>query len=112
MYCWAPPSPASWKASSGSWVPSAEPAPAGSEVVEAGMSATTQCQKPLPVGACGSYIDTTKLFVSEGNPDHDSWGEMSPPPGTPRICDSWASGSGWPSAMVSLERWNDGTSGK
>src|SRR6266704_2889193 len=64
----------------------------------------------VDAGACGSYIDTTKLFVSEGNPDHDSWGEMSPPPGTPRICESWASGSGWPSAMVSLERWNDGTS--
>ena len=52
------------------------------------MSTTTQCQKPLPVGACGSYIDTTKLFVSAGNPDHESWGEMSSPPGTPNSFDS------------------------
>src|SRR5467141_3249888 len=101
MYWWAPPSPASWKASSGSWVPSAEPAPAGSEVVEAGMSATTQCQNPLPVGACGSYIDTTKLLVSGGKPDHDRCGEMSSPPGTPNNFESWGTGSGWPSATVS-----------
>jgi hypothetical protein len=40
------------------------PALAGSDVVVAGMSATAQWVKPLPVGASGSYMDTTKLFVS------------------------------------------------
>src|SRR6187455_2726236 len=32
------------------------------------MLYTTQCQKPLPVGASGSYVVTTKLFVPAGAP--------------------------------------------
>ena len=88
----------------------AEPAPSGRSVVEDGTSASTQCQNPLPVGACGSYIDTTKLFVSGGNPDHDSWGEMSPPPGTPNTADSCASGRGCPSVTLLLESWKVGAS--
>jgi hypothetical protein len=55
------------------------PAPRGSAVVVAGMSATTQWVKPLPVGACGSYMETTKLFVSAGNPDHESCGDQPLP---------------------------------
>jgi hypothetical protein len=57
------------------------PSSLGKLVVEAGMSATAQCQKPLPVGACGSYMVTTKVRVSAGKPDHDSCGEASKPPG-------------------------------
>jgi hypothetical protein len=53
-----------------------------------------------------------KLFVSAGNPDHESCGEMSSPPGTPNNLDHWAIGSGWPPATVSLESWNDGTAGR
>jgi hypothetical protein len=34
------------------------PAPAGSPVTEAGISATAQCQKPDPLGASGSYMVT------------------------------------------------------
>jgi hypothetical protein len=57
-------------------------------------------------------MDTTKLFVSFGNPDHDSCGDVSVPPGTLNIPDSWAVGSGWPSFTVSLVKVNDGTFGK
>src|SRR5215469_12726444 len=32
------------------------------------MLKTTQCQKPLPVGASGSYIDSAKLLVPLGAP--------------------------------------------
>src|SRR6516164_5539670 len=51
------------------------PAPSGIEVVEAGMLITIQCQKPLPVGASGSYTVTAKLLVSAGAPDQLSSGE-------------------------------------
>ena len=34
------------------------PAPVGSPVTEAGISATAQCQKPDPLGASGSYMVT------------------------------------------------------
>ena len=54
------------------------PAPAGSEVQSAGRSTSTQCQKPLGVGASGSKQVTVKLLVSSGKPDHDSCGEVSP----------------------------------
>jgi len=36
------------------------------------------------VGASGSNIETTKLFVSAGKPDQYSCGEMSLPPGAPK----------------------------
>src|ERR1700730_18544702 len=87
-YWCAPASPASWNAPLGRCAASGAPAPAGHEVVPAGMSATTQCQKPLPVGACGSYIETTKLSVSAGKPQHDNRGERSRPPGPPKLLDN------------------------
>src|SRR5580698_6361528 len=88
------------------------PAPWGSEVVVAGMSSTIQCQKPLPVGASGSYIETTKLLVCLGKPDQDSSGEMSLPPGTPKIPDSCATGSGCPLRTVVLTTVKEGTFGR
>src|ERR1700737_1428914 len=97
-----PASPSSWIAPAGRAVEFSAPAFAGREVVVTGTSCTTQCQKPLPVGASGSYIDTTKLFVCAGNPDQDSSGEMSFPPGTPKIPDSCATGSGRPFFTVVL----------
>ena len=48
------------------------------------MFATAQCQNPDAVGASGSNTVTTKLLVSAGKPDHESCGEMSSPPGTPK----------------------------
>ncbi|MDT7563902.1 MAG: hypothetical protein QOG76_2526, partial [Pseudonocardiales bacterium] len=36
------------------------------DVVVAGMSATAQWVKPLPVDASGSYMDTTKLCAVTG----------------------------------------------
>jgi hypothetical protein len=44
------------------------------------MFATAQCQKPLAVGASGSYTVTAKLRVPSGKPDQDSCGERSSPP--------------------------------
>src|SRR3954463_12523767 len=81
------------------------PAPAGNDVQSRGRSTSTQCQKPLGVGASGSNTVTTKLLVSSGKPDHDSCGEVSPNSLT------WSSLSGWPSAMSSLVTVNDGTAG-
>lgn len=54
------------------------PAPADSSVTDAGMSKTTQCQNPLPVGASGSKQVTAKLLVCAGNPSHRSCGEVFP----------------------------------
>src|SRR6478672_856867 len=62
-------------APAGSAWPFGSPAPAGNVVVFAGMLYTTQCQKPLPVGASGSYVVTTKLLVPAGAPLHWSAGE-------------------------------------
>ena len=47
-------------------------------VTETGMSKTTQCQKPLPVGASGSKHVTAKLRVSGGKPSQRRWGEVFP----------------------------------
>ena len=44
------------------------------------MFTTAQCQKPLTVGASGSHMVTTKLFVPEGKPLQESCGETSCPP--------------------------------
>src|ERR1700733_14377352 len=55
------------------------PAPFGNDVVAGGMLNTTQCQKPLPVGASGSNMVTAKLLVPAGAPLQPSAGEMSPP---------------------------------
>jgi hypothetical protein len=87
------------------------PAPAGSSVTEAGMFATAQCQKPLPVGASGSSTVTAKLRVLSGNPDHDSCGERSSPPApiTPLTC---GIASVPPSVTSVLVTVNDGTAGR
>src|SRR5215831_17986458 len=55
------------------------PASAGIDVVEAGMLNATQCQKPLPVGASGSYTVMAKLLASLGAPLQLRDGEMLPP---------------------------------
>src|SRR5439155_4861945 len=55
------------------------PAPFGSDVVAGGRLNTTQCQKPLPVGASGSYMLTAKLLVPLGAPLQLSAGETLPP---------------------------------
>ncbi len=54
------------------------PAPAGSSVTEAGMSNSTQCQNPLPVGASGSKQVTAKLLVSGGKPSQRRCGDVLP----------------------------------
>ena len=81
------------------------PAPASSEVTSAGRSTSTQCQKPLGVGASGSKQVTVKLLVPSGAPLHDSCGEVLPASAT------WSSLSGWPSVTSSLVTVNDGTAG-
>jgi hypothetical protein len=98
-------------APAGSFRLSGLPAPAQSSVTAAGMFATAQCQNPLPVGASGSKQVTAKLFVSAGNPDHDSCGETSSPP-APMIPDTWAFGSVSPSRTSVLVTLKAGTSGR
>src|SRR5882672_11380517 len=107
-----PASALSWKAPAGSVLLAGAPAFSFRERVEAGMSATIQCQKPLPVGASGSYSDTTKLYVFFGKPDHDSCGEMSLPPLTPNTPENWASFNAFPFVTVELVTLNDGTFGR
>src|ERR1035437_4345533 len=75
------------------------------------MSATAQCQNPLPVGASGSWQVTAKLIVSAGKPDQDSCGERSSPP-APRTPETCGGDSGFPSAMSVLVSVKDGTSGR
>src|SRR5215831_1766853 len=77
------------------------PASAGIDVVEAGMLNTTQCQKPLPVGASGSKTVMAKLLVSLGAPLHFSDGEMLPPL-QPKIFATCASLMVEPSATSAL----------
>src|ERR1700680_3078208 len=103
-----PASPSSWIAPAGSLVDFRWAAVFGRGFVFAGMPSTIQCQKPLPVGASGSYIETTKLLVRLGKPDQDSSGEMSLPPGTPRIPDICARGSGYPFSTVVLTTRTEG----
>src|SRR5215213_6119808 len=55
------------------------PAPSGNSVVETGMLTTSQCQKPLPVGASGSYMVSARLFASAGTSFHTSGGEIFSP---------------------------------
>ena len=74
------------------------------------MSKTTQCQKPLPVGASGSKLVTAKLFVPSGNPDQRRCGDVSVPP-APKIPLAWGDASWPPSVKSSLSTVNDGTSG-
>src|SRR3954447_18725317 len=72
-------------APSGRSAPPSSPAPLGSSVTDAGMRVTTQCQKPLAVGASGSEQVTAKPRAPSGKPDQDSWGERSSPPSTPNL---------------------------
>ena len=81
------------------------PAPVSSEVTSAGRSTSTQCQKPLGVGASGSKQVTVKLLVPAGAPLQDSCGEVLPAAAT------WSSLSGWPSVTSSLPTWNEATVG-
>src|SRR3954469_7428649 len=99
-----PPSLRHMNAVPGSSAPS-EPMPAGSEVQSAGRSTSTQCQKPLGVGASGSKQVTVKLLVPSGAPDQDSCGEVSP------LSATWSSLRGCPSVTSSLVTVNDGTCG-
>ena len=99
-----------WNAPSGRPEPSVPAALVSSSVTEAGMSSTTQCQNPEPVGASGSKQVTAKLSVSAGNPDQRSEGEMFPPV-MPHSSKTWFSAIIWPSATSSLCSSNDGTSG-
>src|SRR5829696_3051859 len=75
------------------------------------MLATAQCQKPLAVGASGSYTVTAKLCVPSGKPDQDSCGERSSPPApiTPLTC-GW--GRTAPSVTSVLVTVNEGTCGR
>src|SRR5215213_5519397 len=43
------------------------------------MLTTSQCQKPLPVGASGSYMVSARLFASAGTSFHTSGGEVFSP---------------------------------
>src|SRR3954464_5545401 len=92
----------SWKAPSGRPEPVSSPAPAGSSLTPAGMSATAQCQKPEPVDASGSYTVTAKLLVPSGAPLQDSCGETSLPPGTPKAPENCSAAQGAPSATLVL----------
>ena len=103
MNPFSPPSLRQWNADPGR---SPEAAPASSEVTSAGTSTSTQCQKPLGVGASGSKQVIVKLLVPSGAPSHDSWGEVLPAAAT------WSSLSGLPSETSSLVTVNDGTSGR
>src|SRR5688500_16521142 len=107
-----PPSLRSWTAPPGRFVLSLSPAPLGSSVTEAGTLATDQCQKPLPVGASGSYTVTAKLFVPSGKPDHDSCGERSSPPGTPTTAEGGGAASVLPPPMSPPVSVNVGPSGE
>src|SRR5579859_3958726 len=77
------------------------PAPAGIDVVEAGILNTTQCQKPLPVGASGSYTVMAKLLVSAGAPLQLRDGEILPPL-QPNTLATWALFMAEPSATSLL----------
>ena len=109
MYAWSPASLRAWMAPSGRPAMSPDPAPCGSSVTSAGMSKTTQCQKPLPVGASGSNTVTAKLLVSGGKPSHRRWGDVLPPSSPKRASATCSLSSVFPSATSSLVTVNDGT---
>src|SRR5207248_9527500 len=101
----------SWKAPGGSNEPDSSPAPVGSSVTSAGMFTTAQCQKPLTVGASGSHMVTTKLFVPAGKPLQDSCGEMSWPP-APKIPLTCGIASFWPSRRSLLVNEKEAAGGR
>src|SRR5690606_19082084 len=87
------------------------PAPVGSSVTVAGMSYSSQCQNPLPVGASGSKQVTAKLFVPSGAPDQRRCGERFCPD-IPQPLKTWASASRSPSRTSALSTVSDGTAGR
>src|SRR5262252_2106858 len=91
--------------------PDGAPAPDASDVTDAGMSISRQCQNPDPVGASGSWQVTAKLLVSAGNPDQDSCGEMFSPV-MPKLLYTCLSLICTPSLTSSLVTVNDVTAGR
>src|SRR5687767_5404460 len=87
------------------------PAPNGNSVTSAGTSTTAQCQKPLGVGASGSYMLTMKLCVLSGKPDQLSSGDWSWPP-APKMALHWGEANLAPSATVLLVRRKSGAGGR
>ena len=55
------------------------PALVTNSFIFAGMSKTTQCHHPLPVGASGSYIVIAKLLVPSGAFSQESCGDLFSP---------------------------------
>src|SRR5687767_15702921 len=103
--------PASFRnctAPSGSSPRSLAPAPETSSVTDTGRLNSAQCQKPLAVGASGSYTVTAKLLVSGGNPDQVSCGEMSSPPSTPNTALACCAAIVVPSATSPLNTSKEG----
>src|SRR5512141_1608563 len=60
-----------------------------------------QCQKPLPVGASGSYTVSAKLFASAGAPLHSTPGETFVPvhPQPSKTCSAWMVPLGWKAGL-------------
>src|SRR6516165_2181335 len=81
------------------------PAPAGSELVPAGMLNTIQCHQPLPVGASGSCISSAKLWVPAGAPLQARAGDMLPPL-QPNSWNTWALAIVPPAVISVLVRLN------
>src|SRR4029077_1305485 len=81
------------------------PAPAGSELVPAGVLHTTQSHQPLPVGGSGSCTSNAKLWVSAGAPLQAKAGDRFPPL-QPNSLKTWALASVPPSGKSMLVREN------
>ena len=77
--------------------------------MDAGRLTSSQCQKPLWVGASGSKQVTTKPFVSSGKPDQRRCGEWSLSP--PAIAATKLLSISSPSLTSSLSSVNDGLDG-
>ena len=71
-------------------------------------STMTTCAYPARV----PLLDCLDNHAAPLAPDHDSWGERSLPPGTPKMADICASGSAWPSVTSVLVTVKLGTTGK
>src|SRR3954463_10648748 len=86
------------------------PTPRGSSVTSAGMSNTTQCQNPLPVGASGSKHVTAYDCVPSGAPDQLKWGDWLSPvhPMTSATCSSGSRDSCLMSSLVTSSSGTDG----
>ena len=101
-----------WIDPAGMAVPSPDPAPVANSVTDVGMSNSTQCQNPLPVGASGSKQVTAKLAVSDGKPLQLSWGETLSPP-TPKLASATKRNAmGCPSTRSVLVTVNSSTAAR